>query len=173
MLEVALRSAANEKRRKPVETLGTTFVTFRLSGEIYGVEILVVREMVGVQVLGLPDGSSADGALNLNGKVVKVLDLRPTFGLEPTGVGATKAIIVVEVEESGRRQCVGIYADEMTGIVSFDDSSIEPPQLADGVGHLPFILGLGYVDTKMVFLLDIAKVIAHEKLGEMSHALPV
>ena len=78
------RTATTEQSRD----LGGKYLTFRLDNEEYGVEILKVREIIGLmditKVPQTPD--FVEGVINLRGKVIPVIDLRSKFGLEADGV---------------------------------------------------------------------------------------
>ncbi len=64
-------------------------VVLELAGEVYGIEIAVLQEIIRMQsVTRIPNGPDfVEGVTNLRGRVIPVLDLRKRFGLaaaEPT-----------------------------------------------------------------------------------------
>ncbi len=63
---------------------GGKFLTFLMANEKYGLEILNVREIIGMMnVTSVPTTSAfVRGVINLRGKVIPVIDLRLKFGIE-------------------------------------------------------------------------------------------
>ena len=63
---------------------GGKYLTFKLAAEEYGVEILKVREIIGVMdITAVPRMPLfMKGVINLRGKVIPVIDLRLKFGFE-------------------------------------------------------------------------------------------
>ena len=92
--EVAMQDVAGS-----VGELGGKYLTFLLDDEEYGLEILKVREIMGImditKVPQTPD--FAQGVVNLRGKVIPVIDLRTKFGLQRTDYNDQTCVIVVDV----------------------------------------------------------------------------
>src|ERR1700761_7980655 len=59
------------------------YLTFQLSNEEFGIRVLKVREIMGLQEITAVPQTPAHikGVINLRGKVVPVIDLRLKFGL--------------------------------------------------------------------------------------------
>ncbi|MGH8231482.1 MAG: chemotaxis protein CheW, partial [Steroidobacteraceae bacterium] len=93
-------AAANAIRNTAVSATAEQYLTFQLSGQTYGVEILRVQEIKGwEQPTRLPHSPEyVQGVINLRGAVVPILDLRRRFGLGETEYGRTTVVIVVKVD---------------------------------------------------------------------------
>jgi len=149
------------------------FLTFALDEEIYGVEILRVREIIClITVPQTPDYMK--GVINLRGKVIPVIDLRLKFSMPESEYTEETRIIVVEVGANGRlpvqwayghtSQKIGIIVDSVSEVLYIKGGEIEP---APGFGQAidtKFILGLGKTKGKIIILLDIEKVLSSEEL---------
>ncbi|HDN59672.1 MAG TPA: purine-binding chemotaxis protein CheW, partial [Candidatus Marinimicrobia bacterium] len=89
------------------------FLTFSLDREEYGIEILRVREIIGVMdvtyVPGTPD--FVRGVINLRGKIIPVIDLKYKFGLGEAEITEKSCIIVVDVNSNGRVIQTGLLVD--------------------------------------------------------------
>jgi purine-binding chemotaxis protein CheW len=61
------------------------YLTFTLANEDYGLEILKVREIIGMMdITAIPQTPEyVKGVINLRGRVIPVIDLRLKFGLPP------------------------------------------------------------------------------------------
>lgn len=113
----------------PGRSLAGKYLTFRLAAEDYGIEILKVREIIGMMVITrLPQApASIRGVLNLRGTVIPVLDLRIRFGLPAIEDSSRTCIIVVQIEHNGSPLNLGILVDEVSEVVSITDDQTEPP----------------------------------------------
>lgn len=145
--------------------LGGKYLTFLLANEEYGLEILKVREIIGVmditQVPQTPD--SVEGVINLRGKVIPVIDLRVKFGLPRTEYNDQTCTIVVDVG-----MLMGIIVDTVQEVHDIPASDIEPAPKLGGSVNTSFILGMGKVNEDVKILLDIDKVLTSDELVELA-----
>jgi purine-binding chemotaxis protein CheW len=138
------------------------YLNFILANECYGLEILKVREIIGVMTItAVPKTPPhVKGVINLRGKVIPVIDLRLKFGLAEAKRTEQSCIIVVHV---GALE-VGILVDGVSEVRNIARQDIEDaPSFGAGV-HTDFILGMGKVDGHVTILLDISKVLCAEEL---------
>src|ERR1700734_3063720 len=73
------------------------YLTFRLAREEFAIQVLRVREIMGLQdITAVPQTPHyMKGVINLRGKIVPVIDLRSKFGFpEVAGTPATGIIVV-------------------------------------------------------------------------------
>jgi purine-binding chemotaxis protein CheW len=151
--------------------LAGKYMTFQLAQEVYGLEILKVREIIGLMdITRVP--RSADfirGVINLRGKVIPVVDLRLKFGMERTEATDQTVIIVVQCAVDGRPLTMGLLVDQVLEVLSIDGAQIEPaPSLAHAQLDEEFILGVGKHEKRIVFLLDIARILSSDEAKELS-----
>ncbi|MBP7936009.1 MAG: purine-binding chemotaxis protein CheW [Phycisphaerae bacterium] len=155
------RPTANGPGSGGQRPLGGKYLTFKLDNEEYGVEILKVREIMGLlditKVPQTPD--FVEGVINLRGKVIPVIDLRAKFDLPRTEYNDQTCIIVVDVGTM-----IGIIVDTVNEVNDIPVENIEPPPQLDGTVDTGFILGMGKVKDEVKILLDIAKVLNSENL---------
>jgi purine-binding chemotaxis protein CheW len=141
-------------------TLAGKYMTFKLATEEYGVEILKVREIIGLMdVTRVPRAPEhVRGVINLRGKVIPVVDLRRKFGMPACEATDQTVIIVVQYSWEGRLVTMGILVDEVLEVRSVDAGQIEPPPaLGETSMDAQCILGIGKVEKRVVFLLDIGR----------------
>ena len=112
-------------------------LTFKLANEEYGVEILRVREIIGVMnITAVPRMPVyMKGVINLRGKVVPVVDLRLKFGLDEIEHTEQTCIIVVDVGKE-----IGIIVDTVSEVLDIKDENVEPPPAMGGSVDTTFIL---------------------------------
>ena len=153
------------------------YLVFQLDREEFGVHVLKVREIMGLQeITAVPQTPPyVKGVLNLRGKVVPVIDLRAKFGLDQAEYTARTCIIVLEVVSGGRALSaaanslmMGVIVDGVSEVLNIQDGEIEdPPEFGAGT-KVPFVLGLAKVKGKVKILLDIDKALSLEDLTGMN-----
>ncbi|MCK4303220.1 MAG: purine-binding chemotaxis protein CheW [Candidatus Eisenbacteria sp.] len=133
------------------------YLTFVLADEVYGLEILKVREIIGMMpITDVPRTPGyVRGVVNLRGKVIPVVDLRSKFGMLTTEDTEETCIIVVDVNGVE----MGTLVDKVSEVLDIDESEIEDaPALGLDV-NTDFILGMGKAHEKVTILLNISKVL--------------
>ena len=145
------------------------YLSFALSNEEYGLEILKVREIIGdMEITAVPQTPPyVKGVINLRGQVIPVIDLRTKFGMETTEVTDKTCIIVVEVEQANKTFNTGIIVDHVQEVLDISVEQIEDaPQFGSSV-ETDYILGMGKIGDSVKILLDIDKVMAGVDLSCM------
>lgn len=141
------------------------YMTFKLAQEAYGLEILRVREIIGLmEITRVPRTSGhIRGVINLRGKVIPVVDLRLKFGMESAEITDQTVIIVVQFAQGEGEMVMGILVDEVVEVLDVPAEQIEPPPSFGGDSEkFDFILGVGKSEERVLFLLDIGKVLGGE-----------
>ncbi len=138
------------------------YLTFVLNREEYGIEILKVREIIGV--IGItPVPQTPDylkGVINLRGKVIPIIDLRLKFSMQEEEHTQETCIIVVEVNSAP----IGVVVDNVSEVLDIKGEEVEDtPQFGHDI-DTSFIMGLGKAKEKIIILLDIDKVLSAEEL---------
>lgn len=156
-------------------TSGSKFLSFRLGDEEYGVEILRVREIIGViDITPLPQTPDfIKGVINLRGKIIPVMELRRRFGLSSIPYDEQTCIIVVEVSHDADADPfqMGVVVDTVSEVMDIARESIEPAPRFGCSLETEFILGMGKVKERVITLLAIDRVLNREELGGIGVAL--
>lgn len=138
----------------------TQWVTFKLDGETYGVNVMEVQEVLRVTDIAPVPGAPAYvlGIINLRGNVVSVIDTRRRFGLPTTeNTDATRIVII----ESGG-QTVGIRVDAVAEVLDVDSSEIESSPDVGNEEAARYISGMVSRGEELVVLIDVNKIITVE-----------
>lgn len=161
-----LKSA--EKRVGDVD-LAEKYLTFELAGEEYGIEILKVREIIGLLTI-TPVPRTPEyirGVINLRGKVIPVIDLKLKFGMAMTDNTRETCIIVVEVSHDGGTILTGILVDRVHEVLDIKSEHIEDaPEMGENV-DTEFIKGMGKTGDRVSILLDIDGVLTGGELEQL------
>jgi len=143
------------------------YLTFFLAGEEYGLEILKVSEIIGLQpitrVPRMPE--FVRGVINLRGKVIPITDLRRKFGMAAED-SEDSCIIVVQMKGIQ----TGIVVDRVSEVVAVAEGDIEDaPSFGAGI-RTEFLLGIGKAGGRVKLLLDIDKVLATSEIEALQAA---
>jgi purine-binding chemotaxis protein CheW len=120
LLERESAGGGEEEREEP-----ETWVTFALAGEVYGMPVSNVQEILRVgTVTRVPRAPRpVRGITNLRGRVLVVLDTRVRLGLKRAETDARSRILVVE----SRGRQIGLLVDAVLQVVRLLRSKVEPP----------------------------------------------
>ena len=142
------------------------YLTFKLAGEEYGVEIQRVQGIQGLQkVTTIPNTPEYIlGVINLRGEIVPVIDLRKRFSLESIEFSSTTVVIVVRMVNDGKERTLGVVVDGVSEVYRFDHKNVQKPPEFGGVVNTEFLKGLATVDEKMVILLEIDHLVNFNEL---------
>jgi len=141
-------------------------LTFSLGEEVYGVDILRVKEIRGWSpVTRLPQSPECMlGVLNLRGLIVPVLDLRLRFELPSAEFTPLTVIIVLSLRTATGQQECGIVVDNVNDVVDIATDGIKPAP-SFSAGHVgEFIEGIATHDERMLILLN-AESLASDQLS--------
>lgn len=146
------------------------YLTFSLSGEMFGLGILNVKEIIEygnlTEIPMMP--AFIRGVINLRGSVVPVIDLAARFGSSQTTIGRRTCIVIVEIQNDDVRQDIGIVVDAVSEVLDISASDIEPPPSFGTRIRSDFIQGMGKVAGKFVILLNIDKVLSVEEIATLT-----
>jgi purine-binding chemotaxis protein CheW len=172
-MELQPAGPAVELEGAPCASLAGKYMTFQLAQEVYGLEILSVRELIGLmEITRMPRVPEfIRGVINLRGKVIPVIDLRLKFGMQATAATEQTVIIVVQCQLAGRPLTMGVLVDLVLEVLNIEASQIEPPpDLGAASVEGQFIRGVGKTGQHVVFLLDIARVLTGAEAVALARA---
>ncbi len=149
------------------------YLTFHLVNEEFGVRVLKVREIMGLQeITAVPQTPAhVKGVINLRGKVIPVIDLRLKFGLPEAEYSQRTCIIVAQVQGESGQVLMGVVVDGVSEVLNLTSAEIEDtPDFGDeAAGH--YLLGMAKVKGKVKILLDIDQVLTSQDLRQLSEML--
>lgn len=135
------------------------FTIFNISGDVFGIDISRVLEILRVQKIfsipGLP--GFLTGVMSVRGAVIPVMDLRLRFGMKPAG--KKERIILVRYGE----EKIGFLVDEIREIMRLDLEDIRPsPSIFKGF-KTEYLTGLGKKGDQIIILLNIDNLLTSEE----------
>ncbi|MCA9787861.1 MAG: purine-binding chemotaxis protein CheW [Calditrichaeota bacterium] len=160
---------------KPNQVAGDAgkYLTFTLGAETYGLEILVVREIIGLMdVTPVPRTPRyIRGVINLRGRIIPVVDLRTKFGLPPATDTPETCIIVVDIPDGESSLQMSVVVDTVSEVLDISGEAIEePPSIGAGECR-SFIRGIARNELGIKVLLDMREVLRADGLVPISETL--
>ena len=149
------------------------YLTFSLQGEVFGIEILRVREIIGytrpTDIPLMP--AFVHGVINLRGSVVPVIDLAQRLGRGATDLKPRTCIVIVEVDAEDLAQPMGILVDAVDAVLDIGADAIEPaPAFGSGL-RAQFIRGMARREQGFIVLLEVARVFAVDELAALARGV--
>ena len=155
------------------------FATFRLGDGLFGVDVLLVREInQQMDITPAPLASSwVRGLINLRGQVVTVFDLRVRLGMPAEETTEASHILILKTEaelallrarenNAALRTCedmIGLLVDDIGDVVEMDESEIEPPPANAGGVEGRFVQGVVKLEGELMLVLKIQEVLALDR----------
>lgn len=138
------------------------FGTFYLEGQLFGVDILRMREILLPQAMTqVPRATQEmEGVINLRGQVIPVISLRQRLGIPRRPFDKRTRIINMEIDG----MVVGFLVDAIGHVHRYARREInEPPVLYGGV-ETEAITGMVITEQGMLMVLDTARLISLDSL---------
>ena len=165
-MEKDVRDHDLEKTNNVCKAEAGKYLTFMLAEEEYGLEILKVKEIIGMMdVTVLPQTPDfVKGVINLRGKVIPVIDLRLRFDISEMEYTEKTCIIVVEIMHVSGKMQIGIIVDQVSEVLNVSSEDLEATPKFGVSLDTEFILGMAKSERKIITLLDIGKVLVSEDI---------
>lgn len=125
--------------------------TFLLNGELYGIDVMRVREISSMTDITKTANSPCyiKGIINLRGSIVPIISLRNRFGLPDIENEDMCCIAVMDF----KGELTGFVIDEISDVIRVRSSDIQPPPLDNA--SQPWIEGIFDINGKLVVLLNL------------------
>ncbi|MGA9188522.1 MAG: chemotaxis protein CheW [Methanosarcina sp.] len=142
-------------------------VTFELSGEEFGVDIMQVSEVIPVpRITRIPQAPECiKGLINLRGKILVVIDLNKRLGFSSKETDIRSRIIIVEIRDT----VIGMLVNAVKEVMKLPLSSIEPtPEVIKSKINAEYLTGVGKAGNRLLILLNLARVLGEEEIEELN-----
>jgi purine-binding chemotaxis protein CheW len=155
-------------RGQPTATREGKYLIFTLGDERYGLDILKVREIIGLQIIHeLPQMPLFfKGVINLRDTIIPIMEMRSRFGMERVEYDDRTCIIVVEFSGRDGSRLVGIIVDAVSEVIAIKEQEVEPAPSIDGGTASECLLGVAKTVGGVTFLLDV------DRLMQTREAIP-
>lgn len=143
-------------------------VSFVLGEEYFGVNILLVQEIITVpEITRIPNAPSfIEGMINLRGRLLPVVDLRKRLHVGKEFFDSKTRILVIQIEG----KITGFLVDSVEAVMSVPGKSIEAaPEIVTIGIETQYITGVSKLDDRMIILLDFKRLFNKEEMTSLDH----
>lgn len=160
----AERSLPGTRQKAPAPTAAHgEYLTFRLGGEEYGIDILRVQEIRSYEqptrIANSPE--FLKGVVNLRGVIVPIIDLRVKLNCDSAEFNAFTVVIVLNIQ--GR--VVGAVVDAVSDVLELGGDAVKPAPAMNSQVDMSFITGIANVGDRMLILMDIQALMSSADMG--------
>ena len=158
----ATERAEQEEKERLMQLVG-----FILGGELFGVDILMVQEIIrSTEITHVPNAPDfVEGVINLRGNIIPVIDLRKRLNMAgEMPVQEKDWILILNIE--GRT--TGFIVDQVTEVLKIEEAEIEPPPeiIVSGL-ESQYILGVCDIGEQLLILLDFNRILMVEEIRKL------
>ncbi|HRY72887.1 MAG TPA: chemotaxis protein CheW [Spirochaetia bacterium] len=145
-------------------------VTFQISDELYGIDIMDVKEIVRVQeIRQIPNAPGyVEGLFNLRGEIIPIISLHKRFHLRKSQASEDDELLsgFIIIDIDGMK--LGVIIDRVERVVAIEADDIQPPpQMLSGIGA-EYIQGVvNRTEGGYLILLDIQKLFNPKELRKI------
>jgi purine-binding chemotaxis protein CheW len=144
-------------------------VTFQLGEEIYGINIMDVKEIVRLQeIRPIPNAPGyVEGIFNLRGEIIPIINLHKRFHLKRAELKEDEELlsgfVIIDINDMQ----LGVIIDKVSQVVTVESSQIQPPpQILTGIGA-EYIQGVVHDNDSYLIILDIRKLFNPKELQQL------
>ena len=145
-------------------------VTFQLGEELYGINIMDVKEIVRVQsIRGIPNAPVyVEGIFNLRSEIIPIINLHKRFHIKKPVTSEEDELLsgFVILDIDGMK--LGIIIDRISRVITIEKEDIQPPpQMLTGIGA-EYILGVVRQEEGYLIILNIRDLFNPKELQKLS-----
>lgn len=146
--------------------IGARFLSFIVDGESYCIEILKIKELMGmIPITPLPRTPEfIRGVINLRGQIIPIIDLRLKFGLPFKEYTKRTSIMVVEVSFDNTLMFMGLVVDSLQEVISIPEEKISRIPYINAKIKAEYIKSIADTPDGMKIVLDVLKVLNDDEL---------
>ncbi len=164
-------SGLRQSASRPAQVLADAgqYLTLRLGGEEYAIDILRVQEIrsyeAPTRMVNAP--SFIKGVINLRGVIVPIVDLRLKLNIDKVEYNEFTVVIILNV----RGTVIGAVVDSVSDVVTLTAQTIKPaPQFETSI-ESRFIIGLADVGERMLIVMNVEALMSNAEMGLVAAAL--
>ncbi|MDR2718631.1 MAG: chemotaxis protein CheW [Treponema sp.] len=145
-------------------------VTFQLGEELYGINIMDVKEIVRVQAIrAIPNAPPyVEGIFNLRSEIIPIINLHKRFHLKKLVSSEEDELlsgfVILDIE--GMK--LGIIIDRISRVITIEKEEVQPPpQMLSGIGA-EYIQGVVRQEEGYLIILDIRDLFNPKELQKIA-----
>lgn len=147
-----------------MENGNNDFVTIYLAGQLCGIPVLAVHDVLSEQKITKIPGAPAavSGALNLRGRIVTAIDLRKRLNLPARDDSSNNKQMSIVVEYDG--EPYSLLIDSVGDVLSVAEESFERNPVTLDACWQSVSDGIYRLDGELLVILDVEKLLSFENI---------
>ncbi|MFO7606643.1 MAG: chemotaxis protein CheW [Desulfurivibrionaceae bacterium] len=162
---MADRYAATEKLEAEQELM--QLVGFTIGKELFGVDILMVQEIIrAAPITPVPNSPEfVEGVINLRGNILPVIDLRKRLSLLSSESDHDDTwILILDIQN----KTTGFIVDSVTEVIKIQENTIEaPPDIIKAGLESQYLRGVCDIGAQLLILLDFKRILLQEEFKKL------
>ena len=151
-------------------TESNQLVTFQLGDELYGINIMDVKEIVRVQqVRAIPNAPSyVEGIFHLRNEIIPIVNLHKRFHLKKITLSEEDELLsgFIILDIDGMK--LGVIIDKVSRVVTIEKEDVQPPpQMTSGIGA-EYIQGVVRQESEYLIILNIRDLFNPKELQKIA-----
>ncbi|MEF2231375.1 MAG: chemotaxis protein CheW [Pseudodesulfovibrio sp.] len=140
------------------------YLTFTLGGEIFALDIVKVREVLGLTAISeIPrTPQHMKGVISLRGHAVPVIDMRLKLGMSPIEWTVDTCIVILEVRSGGEDIVLGTLVDSVREVFEMAQEDMEPAPRMGTPLEADCISAMGRQGDRFIIIVDADRVFSGE-----------
>ena len=139
------------------ESSFSTYLSFYIGDETYGIEIKRIKEIIEYENLTrVPMVSDLiEGVINLRGNVVPIINLSNRLGINMGEYDKRTSIVMIEIKDGDECLNIGFVVSSVSAVLDVNTDNIEPqPSFGCNI-PTEFMKGIAKLDEDFLILLDL------------------
>jgi len=149
---------------------GIRHLSFSLEQELYCIDILKVKELLGLPpITPLPQTPSfIKGVINLRGQIIPLIDLRLKFGMPFKEYSKRTSIIVVELDYEQQKMLFGLVVDAIHEVVQIPEEAVSRLPYLNARIKAEYIQGvISQANKPLMILLDVLRILKDDDIAQL------
>lgn len=159
---MAVTSTPQFERQINTDNAQWDYVTMRISGQLFGIPVLQVQDVLGEQrITRIPLAPpEVAGSLNLRGRIVTAIDVRSRLELESRPQNLREMSIVVEHGS----ELYSLIVDEVGEVLNLEEASYEQNPATMDRRWYDVSAGIHRLENELLVILDISRLLSFADL---------
>ena len=163
MADMSAAAAKQEAEQQELMQL----VGFTIGKELFGVDILMVQEIIrAAPITPVPNSPEfVEGVINLRGNILPVIDLRKRLNLLTGAIDLEDTwILILDIQN----KVTGFIVDSVTEVIKIQESTIEaPPDIIKAGLESQYLRGVCDIGAQLLILLDFKRILLLEEFKKL------
>jgi len=158
-----MSGTASQRGEAGGQTLGQEYVSVRLAGQLLGIPVLTVQDVLKAQkITQIPLAPPwVAGVLNLRGRIVTAIDLRHRLGFEPRSDDGEDMSIVVSYND----EPYSLQVDTVGDVLDLHGKTMEKTPVTLDARWREVSSGVVRLEEELLVLLDVEKLLTFDSAG--------